>query len=388
MTKKAVAAVCSLALLLLYFPLKSQVDTLNNNERDMTFTGTSLNPYDADSDSSGKVVWGGYVDAYYASYTDTSGLGSFQKFPTVSPRNNSFGLNIAQVSARYLSRRFRGAMTLFMGDVANSAWSPQMNMIQEANAGFRIGKRLWIDAGFFRTHLGLESIQPRENMTLSIATTTYFEPYYLSGAKLTWEAHSKWTIQASVFNGFNGFIETNRNKALGISIAYQPNKNLTLMYGNLYSEESPGNIRGNQNRLYNDFYAVYKHRRLTIGFEANYGMQKHTSIDSSNRTAQMFSCFLATKYRMTHRWASYVRAEYFNDPDEMLTGPVQNEYHQLIGLKVGGITLGAEYKPIPNSYVRIEGRWLEARKDEHIFLLNGSPSHYRYELLCGIGLWF
>ena len=363
-------------------------DTISPTVKDLTFTGTRINPYDAETDTSGKIEFSGYVDAYYACYTDTASVSTFQKFPTIAPRSNSFGLNIAQASARYSSPRFRGVITVFAGDVARSAWSPEFSFIQEANAGFRIGKKVWIDAGFFRTHLGLESIQPRENITLSIATTTYFEPYYLSGAKLTWELNSKLTLQANVFNSFNGFVENNRNKALGFSMAWQPIKGLSFTYGNILCEETPGELYGKKTRFYNNLFAVYKRRRITLGAEVNYGTQNHTGINDSQHLAYMFSSLLAFKYRLTPQLALYTRGEYFADPDEMLTGPVQNEYHQLVGLRVGGITQGIEYKPIPNSYLRLEGRWLDARKDEHIFLLRNAPSHNRYELLGGLGLWF
>ncbi len=384
--------VVTAALLLIFFSISSFSQVLNDSlvklESDLTFSGTRINPYDAEVDTSGKIEFLGYVDAYYATYSDTASMGAFQKIPTVSPRSNSFGINIAQATVKYYSAHFRSIATVFIGDVEKSAWSPIYSSIQEANVGFRLRKKLWIDAGFFRTHLGLESIQPRENMTLSIASTTYYEPYYLSGAKLTWEFNPKITIQANVFNSFNGFVDNNKNKAIGLSISYQPFKGFQIIYGNLLSEETPGSKAGNQQRFYNDLSISFKKRRFTLGLEINYGIQNHTSLQGKNQQAQMFSSLLAAKYRITPIISTYIRGEYFSDPNEILTGPVQNEYHQLIGLKIGGITTGFEIKPIPNSYLRIEGRWLDARKDEHIFFLNNKPSNYRYELLTGIGIWF
>ena len=105
---------------------------------DITFTGASINPYAAEFDTTGRVVFSGYVDTYYASYSDHNGGQPFVKFPTISPRNNQFGLNIAQASARYQSKSFRGTMTIFTGDCAASAWSVPYNAVQEANLGFRL----------------------------------------------------------------------------------------------------------------------------------------------------------------------------------------------------------------------------------------------------------
>lgn len=362
---------------------------IKTDTSDLTFTGTKFSPYSIQYDSTGAFTLSGYVDAYYAYYTDTALASGFQKFPTASPRSNQFGLNIAQLSAVYQSRRFRGMATFFFGDTPTSAWSPYFNMIQEAHLGFKLKGRLWLDAGFFRTHIGLESIQPRENIAISFATTTYFEPYYLSGAKLTWEHSQKWLFQLNAFNSFNGFVDNNKNKAVGVSMSYNPSEKFSITYSSLMSDESPDNFARQQTRVYNNVIGVFKTNRLTLGFETNYGIQTNSQLDDTSATASMFSALIALKYRLSPAWALYTRGEYYIDRDEMLTGPVLNQNHELIGLDLTGITCGAEYKPIPNSYVRLEGRYLTTlESNEQIFYLNSKSSSQRYEILIGMGVWF
>jgi hypothetical protein len=264
--------------------------------------------------------------------------------------------------------------------------------VQEANVGFRIYKRLWIDAGFFRTHIGLESIQPRENMTLSLATTTYFEPYFLSGAKLTWQQSDRLTIQLNVFNSFNQFVETNKNKAVGLSVAYAPSANTSLTFSSLMCDESiPSTsmiaLQAPQRRVYNNLCFTHRTTHWFIGAEANCGIQQYSQLSDPSKSAYVFSALVAARYRITHRWSTYLRGELFNDKNEILTGPVFNENHAIVGPEIVGLTHGYEYKPIPNSYVRIEGRVL-SNQDGQIFELNGNPSHLRYEVLCGMGVWF
>jgi hypothetical protein len=111
----------------------------------------------------------------------------YEKFPTSAPRSEAFGLNIAQLTAKFAAEKVRGVFTMHYGDIPQSAWSTQFNMIQEANVGIAFGKKIWLDGGFFRTHLGCESIQPRENMNIGVALTTYYEPYFLSGIKLSYQ---------------------------------------------------------------------------------------------------------------------------------------------------------------------------------------------------------
>jgi len=355
---------------------------------DLTFTGTRINPYQVDYDSTGHFTFSAYLDTYGAYYTDTVGPGGFVKFPTSAPRNGQFGLNILQFSTKYESRFFRGTATVFLGDIPESSWSPKYNLIQEANLGFRIVKKVWLDAGYFRTHIGLESIQPRENMTIGISTTTYFEPYYMSGAKLTYSPSKVWSLQLNAFNGFNSYVENNANKAMGVSVSFTPGKKFTSTFSSLVCDESPDGFNRDQTRVYSNWIGVYKSNRWSVGYEFNYGLQTNSDLNDSTKTAYMFSFILATKYRFTSKWASYARIEHFTDKNEMLTGPIVNENHKLVGLDLNGLTVGFEYKPIPNSYVRIEARLLQTASDEKIFQYKGNSRNQREEILFGIGLWF
>ena len=360
---------------------------LHKDTSDLTFSGTKINPYQQEFDSTGKWQVNGYVDSYYSHYSDSSNLNSFQKFPTISPRNQQFGLNMIQVSAKYTSAKFRSTITLFGGDCPKAAWSNDYNYIQEANLGFNVYQKLWLDMGFFRTHIGLESIQPRENMTMSLATTTYFEPYYLSGAKLTWQHSDRLTFQLNAFNSFNQFVETNKNKALGFSLSFAPTKKVFITYSNLLCDESTVSSNPKQTRFYNNLCLTFKSTKWIVGFEANYGIQTHSCLVYPLQTATMFSSLLATKYRFTPKTACYVRGELFHDPNEILTGPVLNENHAIVGLEIVGCTAGFEFKPIPNSYLRLEARAL-SNYNQHIFSYQDQMSKVRTEINFGIGVWF
>jgi hypothetical protein len=225
-------------------------------------------------------------------------------------------------------------------------------------------------------------------MTMSLATTTYFEPYFLSGAKLTWQQSEKLAIQINAFNSFNQFLETNKNKALGLSVAYSPSSKLTTSFSSIWCDESPENSSIKRNRLYSNLYAVYKSNRLIVGLEGNFGLQQHSVLNNPSATAFMYSSLLAIKYRVTSKWSGFVRGEVYSDPNEMLTGPVTNANHQYVGIDLIGATGGIEFKPIPNSYVRFECRYLRTRSNEDIFYRNGNPSNERLEFIAGIGLWF
>ncbi len=328
----------------------------------------------------------GYLDAYYAIYSD-SVTSEFQKFPTSSPRKNQFGLNMLYLAANYVGKHARANVGLHFGDIASSAWSERFNLIQEANLGIKLHKRIWLDGGFFRTHLGMESIQPRENITQSIAVTTYFEPYFLSGLKFTYLASDKLSLQLSTFNGFNTFVETNRNKAIGASAVYVFNEKSLLSINALYSDESPNSQSYRQPRLYSDAYYVYRGPKVEFGAEANFGIQARSDLQDSTQAALMYSFILAAKYKMG-KVGVYGRAEMFEDSNEMLTGPIENANHQLVGINTVGGTLGTELKPLPNTFLRVESRYLHASDRETIFYRQGRYYHHRWEGIAALGVWF
>lgn len=361
---------------------------IDKSDKNLTFTGTEIDRNPEEYDTTGQLVIHGYISTYYAYYNDSVGLDNFSQLPTVAPYSERFGLNIVQLGGAYTSRLMRGTFTFQWGDIPQSAWSTKYNFIQEANVGVRLIPKLWLDAGFFRTHIGLESIQPRENIASSIATTTYFEPYFLSGAKLTYSPNKKLAIQANVFNGFNTFIETNKNKAFGLSAVITPSDKLSFTINTITCDESDVDAPQPQQRLYNNVYMVYKSDRWDIGAEYNFGMQQNTRLSDSTQMAYMNSALLAVKYRIKKRVSCYARGEFFSDPDEILTGPVENSHHDLVGLHIFGETIGIEIKPIKNSYIRLEGRTLHTRSSEDIFRVNHTSTNHREEIICSLGVWF
>lgn len=364
---------------------KQHKDSLRLQEyKDMTFYYMQMFPRDSSAPKG--FTLSGYVDAYYAWYSDEVGAGNYQKFPTAAPISNNFGLNMLLLNAKYASDKVRGTFTMHYGDIPEAAWSPVHNNIQEANIGFKLGKRMWFDVGYFRTHLGFESIQPRENITASVATTTYYEPYYLSGVKLSYAVTDKLSVVVNAFNGFNSFVATSHAKTIGASVNYEPSEKLFITYNNLISDE--GNTTS-KIRVYHNLYGAYRGDRWDIGAELNFGSQQQSKLTDTTQTAYMFSSLLAVRYKIKrNRFAIYARAEIFEDANELLTGPVQNANHQLVGLNLLGGTFGAQFKATPNSYLRLEYRGMMTTEKETIFTTNGKPRHQRNEVVASCGVWF
>jgi hypothetical protein len=359
--------------------VKKKLFITTNKDSSVLFTGHRITEKEVDTEI-GKLEIGGYISTYYSHYSDEISTNGFVQFPTMAPRNNQVGLNMALISMNYLSKSVRANINLHYGDIAESVWPQPFNMIQSAHAGVKLVKGLWLDAGFFRSHIGIESTQPRENVTSSMAILSFNEPYYLSGAKLTYHINSKLSLQLDAFNSFNGFAETNKNKVIGFSALYDLNDNISITYNLLTCDETPDNHPVKHQRFYHDLYATIQLNKLSFGVEMNYGNQKNSVLKDTTKTAQMYSGLIVAKYQMIKKLATYGRAEYFSDLNNVLTETVST------GKFIYGGTFGFEYKPLKNVSLSIEGRLLES--DNLIFKTKGYYLNQRSEIIGCLDIWF
>jgi hypothetical protein len=161
----------------------------------------------------------GLRDAYYARFNDERGLNALQQYTTVSPRDNVIGLNIGAIGLHLKGENFRVNTVFHAGDIPAAIWSTDFPVVQAANAGIKLADGLWLDGGFFATHLGTESFLPKENLLSSTAVATYNEPFYQAGFRLGYETKSDWRFELWALNGYNRFLDNNSDKALGVLIA-------------------------------------------------------------------------------------------------------------------------------------------------------------------------
>ena len=324
---------------------------------------------------------GAYLSSYYAFYTEDN-QADFVKHATMAARNQQFGLNMAMISMKYQSQKFRSNINLHYGDIAESTWPQKFNMIQEANAGVELFKNIWLDAGIFRSHIGLESTQPRENITSSMSLANVYEPYFFSGTKLTYVIKPNLNIQIQSFNSFNSIIETNKNKLFGSSIVFAPNQYLTLTYNFITGDETIDSVRLKHQRYYHNCYLNYQKNKWTAGAELNYGRQSNSKLVAENnfKTATMNSALIVLKHQTFNKLAFYERTEWFSDKDEILSPGSK------MGTYTWGVTAGIEYKPFKSMALSFESRQLNSEKAN--ILYNGNYSNQRIEFIFCLDAWF
>jgi hypothetical protein len=296
---------------------------------------------------------------------------------------------VIQLTAQYSADKVRAIATLHYGDIPSSAWSPDFNMIQEANAGIRLSKKIWLDAGFFKTHIGTEALLPKDNITSSLAIITFYEPWWQSGIKLSYVPSDKLLLCFHVLNGYNTYIDNNKSKSFGITLTYTINEKGSLGYYNLLGNELPENISGKHMRFLNNIVFNYQFTpklKANIGFD--YITQQNSQILYSQKTASAYSGIITFKYQAKPLFGIYVRGETFSDENGFLTGYILDANKKITGYIVSGVTLGMEYKPKDNAFIRLEGRNLKMDDNQKIFLTDGKNTNSRLEILVNLGVSF
>jgi Putative beta-barrel porin-2, OmpL-like. bbp2 len=345
-------------------------------------------------DSASGLKFNGYVDAYYSHYTDSVGHGKFQKFGYVSPVSDEFSINIAQLSAQYTSKIVRSTLTIQYGDIPQAVWSSKFNYIQEGYAGVKLCKKLWVDAGFFKSHIGTESLLPKDNTCSSEAVISWAEPFYQSGVRLTYTPFDKFTAVLYIVNGFNQFVANNKKKAAGLALTYNFSDNFNINYYNLLSDNTPDSINISHWRFWNNLVLnLILSKKVNAQFGADFITQQNSDIifthaDINYSTALAFGSIVTFKYQCYKKFGIYARYETLYDPQGIITSS-DNYYTDNNDFKLIGLTLGMEYKPLSNSYIRLEGRELDmVGKDEDIYYTNGNYVSTREEIMINMGVSF
>jgi len=316
------------------------------------------------------------VDVYYA--WDTDREKSLRQFTSISPFRDEFRLNIAQVSVNYNSEAVRGVFTLQYGDIPKVNWFTASPSIQEANIGFKLYKDLWLDAGYFITHIGFETF-PRNNYFSSFTLQSYYEPFYQSGIKLSYDFIKKFTASLYLLNGYNVIEDNNKNKSAGLQLVYAPDDIFKFTYNNIIGNEQPNTLPG-KTRILNNFIVGFTgpcgKMEALLGLDFDY--QEKSKLSDSSAGAYTYGAMLSMKYKISPKFSAQLRGEFFQDLDGVYSGVLANN----IGMKGNGITVGCEFNPVEQGYVRLEARYLSLDKNLNIFY---DGSNTRTEVIFSTG---
>lgn len=285
----------------------------------------------ASPDTAPAVTLGAFVDGYYAydvgrppSHDHAFAGGAL--FGTQPARHNEFNVNLAFAEARLDAPHYRGRLAVQFGTSvqANYLGEPRTGRVsgpdvqqylQEAVAGVRVARRLWVDGGIFFSNAGMESWISRDNPTYTRSLVADYSPYYSAGVKLTYAATPTLTARLDVVNGWQTIAENNQGKAAGLRLDYAPNGATTLSYYDFFGEEA-----GTRLRMFHGVGAKVVRGPLTLLGEADVGTQRRPADRPAGAagSSTWYGLLAVVRAQIAPRVALAGRLERYDDPDQVI----------------------------------------------------------------------
>ena len=293
----------------------------------------------------------GYVGVYFG--YDFNNPASLTRPGFVYSENlhNQIAVNIALLGARYASPGVRGTFAIQTGtypDVNYGAEPQIFKNIYEAWGGVKVARYLWLDAGIFLSHIGLEGPLSRDDLTLTRSIMADNSPYYEAGAKLTYDRGGKWLVTGLLINGWQVIRDRNQNFGLGWQVQYRPTARLLLNSSTYFGEgrNRPDSL-AQLHRYFHDFYLTYDPSpKWKIAAALDAGWEDTPTGRAGYRTWQ--GAALIVRRRTSKRTGAVARLEFFHDPYGVLAATRAG------GLRTVGYSLGFDYLPVPRVILRAE----------------------------------
>ena len=235
--------------------------------------------------------------------------------------------------------------------------------------GISLNKKnnLWLDAGVFSSHLGFESAESIDNYTLTRSLSAESSPYFLSGAKISYEHSDQLSITAILSNGWQRIRRVNGNSmmSVGSQVVYTPKENITLNWSTFFTTEDPDDSR--RIRSFHNFYGQAKiNSKLAVIGGLDIGRQQETPGSNVKETWYVASGIVRLDFH--ENWGGALRFEYIEDVSGII-GP----FNGPSGFSVTGLSVNIDYLPSERVAARTELRIFSA--EDPIFN-NGSEFVY------------
>lgn len=362
-----------------------------------TLTALSLSSLLAQTpDSTAKLTFSGYAEVYYVhDFTAPKTSQERPGFLYNHKRNREVNVNLAFLKAAYAADRVRANLAVQVGTYAQYNYAAEQELVKnifEANAGVKLAKTrdLWFDAGVFVSHIGFESAISKDCWTLTRSIVAENSPYYLAGAKLTYNSpNGKWTLLGGAFNGWQRVkrLDGYTGPAVSTQVQFRPSSALTLNWSTFFGSDRPDSLK--QGRMYHNLYAIWQPAGkwgVTLGFDV--GADRKPVVEGrrvGNGRYTWYTPVAIVRYAATDRLRLAARAEYYDDRDGVITG-IARSPQTPNGFQTFGYSLNVDYAVAPQALFRVEGRVFNSR--DAIFETTAGLSRTNASLTTGLALSF
>ncbi|WP_298713986.1 porin [Chitinophaga sp.] len=330
-----------------------------------------------------KLTVSGYAEAYYVFDFDKPGNHTRPGFLYNHNRHNELNINLALLKVNYVADRVRGNVGIMAGTYAQYNLAAEQELVRhiyEANAGVRIGKGLWVDAGILPSHIGFETAIGKDNFTLTRSLMAENSPYYEAGAKITWTPNDKWLFAAMYLNGWQRIKrpDANQTPGFGTQITFKPSSGVTLNWSTFGGNDKPDSVR--RMRYFNDLYGTFAlTSKLSLIAGIDVGVEQKEEGKSGMNT--WFAPILIARYAFSDKIAMAGRYEYYNDKAGVIiaTGTPN-------GFRSSGYSLNLDVSPVSQVMFRLEGKLYNSKDD--IFTKGELPRKENFSIATSLAFSF
>ncbi|MBZ9651231.1 porin [Psychroflexus montanilacus] len=327
----------------------------------------------------------GFADIFYVyDFNQPQGT-QRQPFLFNHNRHNEFNLNLGLVQLKLNHEKYRANFALQTGTYANDNYAAEPGLLKnifEANVGISLSSEnnLWLDAGVLPSHIGFESAISMDNMTLTRSLLAENSPYFLTGAKLTYNPDEKWELAALVVNGWQRIqrLEGNSLLSFGTQVNYSPTDNLSFNWSTFIGTDDPDATR--RMRYFNNLYGQFQ---VSDKFELIAGFDLGAQQEARGSSAYDFwlSPVLIGQLTLDEQWKTAFRAEYYQDQEGVIIPT-----NSLNGFKTSGFSLNLDYSPAKSIVCRVESRLLNSQ--DPIFETDSGSSQINFFVAASIAIKF
>jgi hypothetical protein len=381
--QKSFILTCSMILLILLLPFMKEGNA--QDTRNDTLKG--IKKIEKEGLVFGDFNIGLYIDVYYLAPLDNS-EDTTTIMPLYSNSNytSAFRLNVASLIINYNAEKTRGNITFQYGDIPfllTSVEAQFIKYLRQANFGLRLSKKTWIDLGYMLNPIGVESSWPIYNHISTVTVGGYFEPGNILGVRISSQFTPKFGMKFYVCNPYSVAYQQDNYVSLGLALSYRILDNFTLTYANMTGLQSKSIDNDPQARLYNNLILQYDPINwLNLTGEFDFAIQTNSNIGPDpSKLSGAGSGFAEANFRLHKRWGLSGRVEYYDDPNDFLSG-YYGSNDSPSRFSTWGYTFSGEFKPFAKSYVRAEFRYLDC--NNKIFYNMERSEQYNIAVTCGL----
>jgi len=275
------------------------------------------------------IHFSGYTEIYFSQDQHNWNNHERPEFLFSHTSTNHFALNTAVLDFKYSSERLKTQLSLVEGTYANKVTSAEpigFGALYVGNVSYKLGpsKELWLQAGVFPSHIGLESAIGFSNLSMTRSLAAENSPYYESGLNLQYTSkNDKWFGSLLLLNGWQTMTLTPQQTlpGVGTQIQFKPNSKITLNHSTYLGEVAV--FDSSQLRFFQNMYAsILLKDKWTVQLQADYGMQE-TGNDGFDKT--WMTGFFGISYQLNEKLALVGRAELLRDKNNLVISGVNND---------------------------------------------------------------